>query len=189
MLWLAYLFAAPAGKTVARAVTWGLVLIPAMILAHEVTIVVAYVGGAVGVYVVLVVALIAAVILLAARRRLDGSEVRPVFGRADAGGLLLAVLIAVLAAAPEYRYSIESMADGDIGLADALKISEVPALHWFVFGPSVTFAVAGLGAATGRLAALTAPAVTRWLPRIAAAALLLGALVTVSQIGTGLFDW
>ncbi|GAA3243602.1 Hsp70 family protein [Dactylosporangium siamense] len=188
-LWLAYLFAAPAGKTVARTVTWAVVLIPAIIIAQEVGIVVAYVSGNVGVYVLLVIALIVAVILLAARRRLDGSEVQPVFGRADAGGLLLAVLIAILADAPEYRYAIESMRAGDIGLADALKITEVPALHWFVFGPSVTFAIAALGAATGRLAALTAPAVTRWLPRIAAVALLLGALVAVSRVGTGLFDW
>ncbi|MEV4514775.1 Hsp70 family protein [Dactylosporangium sp. NPDC049525] len=189
LLWLAYLFAAPAGKPVPRAVTYGLLLIPAMIVMQEFAVVFAWAGGAIAVYALLVIGLLAAVILLAARRRLDGTEVRPIFGRADAGGLALGVFIAILASAPEFRYAIEGLEDGDIGLTDALKITEVPALHWFVFGPSVTLAFAGLGAAMGRFVALTAPGMARWLPRIAAVVLLLGALVALSRIGTGLFDW
>ncbi|WP_327001403.1 hypothetical protein OHA72_40660 [Dactylosporangium sp. NBC_01737] len=189
LLWLAYLFAAPAGKAVPRAVTYGLLLIPAMIVMQEFAIVFAWAGGRIALYALLVIGLLAAVILLAARRRLDGTEVQPIFGRADAGGLALGVFIAILASAPEVRYAIESLEDGDVGLADALRIDEVPALHWFVFGPSVTLAFAGLGAAMGRFVALTAPGQARWLPRIASAALLLGALVALSRIGTGLFDW
>jgi hypothetical protein len=188
-LWLAYLFAAPASKTVARAVIYGLLLVPALILMSETAVVIGWAGGTIGMYVLLVIGLVAAVILLAARRRLDGTEVQPFFGRADVGGLLLGVFVAILAAAPEYRDLIEAIGDGDIDLADALKITEVPALHWFVFGPSVTLAFAGLAAAIGRFVALTAPAVTRWLPRIAAAALAIGAFVALSRIGTDLFGW
>ena len=155
----------------------------------EIAVVLGWAGGTTGLFVLLVLGLIAAIGLLVARRRLDGTEVEPVFGRADGGGLLLGVFVATLAAAPEFRNLIEALDEGDVALVDALKITEVPALHWFVFGPSVTLAFAGLGATIGRLVALTVPAVARWLPRIAAVVLPLGSLVALSQISTGLFDW
>jgi actin-like ATPase involved in cell morphogenesis len=189
LLWLAYLFAAPASRAVPRAVTYGLLLIPALIVMSELAVVIGWAGGTGAVFALFVIGLIATVVLLAARRRLDGTEVQPVFGRADIGGLALGVFVATLAAAPQFKDLIDALGDGSVGLVDALKITEVPALHWFVFGPSVTLAFAGLGAATGRLVALTVPAVTRWLPRIAAVVLVLGALVAVSRISTGLFDW
>ncbi|MEV4131957.1 Hsp70 family protein [Dactylosporangium sp. NPDC049742] len=188
VLWLAYLFAAPASRPVVRTVAYGLLLIPAMIIMAEVGVVVGWAGGTTGMFVLLIVSLLATVALLAARRKLDGTEVKPVFGRTDAGGLALGVTVAILAAAPEYRYLIELFDSGDVGLVDALKINEVPMLHWFVFGPSVTLAFVGLAAAVGRLIALTMPAVARWLPRIAAVVLVLGALVAVSRITTGLYD-
>ena len=188
LLWLAYLFAAPASRPIGRAVTYGLLLIPALIVMSEIAVVLGWAGGTTGLFVLLILGLIAAIGLLVARRRLDGTEVEPVFGRADAGGLLLGVFVATLAAAPEFRNLIEALDEGDVALVDALKITEVPALHWFVFGPSVTLAFAGLGATIGRLVALTVPGVARWLPRIAAVVLLLGSLVALSEISTGLLD-
>jgi hypothetical protein len=187
LLWLAYLCSAPAGRTVARVAVYSVALVPGTVLMYRLGVAAAVWGGTTPVFWVLPGALLLGVAALAWRRRVDGGEVRPVFGRADAGGLLLGLVAVAAVHAPDFAPVAEEVRGGDTSLWQVVRIGSVPWVDWCVFGLTATVAFAGLGAAIGRFVAAGGPDTRRWLPRLAAALLTIGGFVTAAQVSAALF--
>ncbi|WP_432824327.1 Hsp70 family protein [Dactylosporangium sp. CA-092794] len=167
LLWLAYVFAAPRGRTWWRLAVYALVLVPGCLGAYLGTAAMAKrVGTGVLFWALAGTAAVMAA-ALTVRRRTDGTELRSVFGRADIAGLVLG-----LAA---------------FGFVHAPALAIVVTWRDAVAGVPVAVAFAGAGAALGRYVAVREPGARRWLPRAAAILITLGGAATAVRMAAELF--